>query len=267
MTENQSQDQGPLEEFLEPLEAEEESLEESAPPSRSGEEEEIPWKYCFFCGHRIPAPAKACERCGHALGPFDPTTPKEYFRFLFCGLLIVLGGFMPVGPDAKVMTLQTMVGGLFFLIGLGVIWTSWRAIYSGKFRSPWIFALFIPLLWGLWRFLMPMLGPSLDYYQQLAAKGYEFTAAQKADFEHLKLLAAHGAPLTFKELFGALGHAPPEWSKIRAWFWVNGYGPAFITLGSSLGIFLIILGLFGGIRHSKQKAAQRASSGGRSRRR
>ncbi len=267
MTENPSQDQGPLEEFVEPLEAEEEPLAQESPASSAGEEEEIPWKYCFFCGHRIPAPAKACERCGHALGPFEKTTPKEYFRFFFCGLLIVMGGFMPVGPDAQLMTLQTMLGGLFFVMGLGVLWTSWRAVYTGRFQMFWIVMLFIPLLWGLWRFLMPMIGPGLEYYQKAVEQGAKLTGAQMADFHHLKIMAAHGGPMTFKELFGALGGMPPDWGKIRTWFWVNGYGPAFITLGSFLAWFMLLLGFIGGMRHNKQKAAQRAASGGRSRRR
>ncbi len=267
MTENQSQDQEPLEEFVEPLEPEEEALVEEEPLPGGGEEEEIPWKHCMFCGARIPAPAKACERCGHALGPFEPSTPKEYFRFLFCGLLIVLGGFMPVGPDAKVMTLQTMAGGFFFLLGLGVMWSSWKAIYSGRFSARWILFLFIPVIWGFWRFCLPMMGTDLQGYEQLVKHGVQLSAAQLADYHHLQSLAAHGAPTTFKELFGALGQAPPDWGKIRAWFWVNGYGPAFITLGSLLGFLLIIGGLFSGMRHNRQKAAQRAAQGGRSRRR
>ena len=268
MTENQPQDQGPLEEFVEPLESEEEPLaeEKGAPPPPPGGEE-MPWKHCIFCGARIPAPAKACERCGHALGPFEPATPKEYFRWFFCGLLIVLGGFMPVGPDGSVMTLQTLAGGLFFIMGLGVMWNMWGAIYSGRFKMFWIVMLFIPVIWGFWRFFLPMMGTGLAEYDILVKKGAQLSAAQLADYNHLKLLASHGAPLTFKELFGALGQAPPDWSKVRAWFWVNGYGPTFVFLGSLLAWIFFVIGIFGGIKHGRQKAAQRAASGGRSRRR
>ncbi len=268
MTENPPQDQGPLEEFVEPLEAEEEPLAQEKPSPSAQAEEEVPWKYCFFCGHRIPAPAKACERCGHALGPFEPNTPKEYFRFFFCGLLIVLGGFMPVGPDGSLMTLQTMTGGLFFIMGLGIMWNMWKAVYSGRLKMFWVWMLFIPIIWGFWRFFLPMMGTGLDFYDKLTpAQLGQLSSAQLADYHHLKLLASHGAPTTFGELFGALGHAPPEWGKVRAWFWVNGYGPAFIFAGSLLGYIFLVLGVIGGIRHNKQKAAQRAASGGRSRRR
>ncbi len=268
MTENPPQDQGPLEEFVEPLEPEEEPLEEPQSKAAPRQEEEIPWKYCFFCGHKIPVPAKACEQCGHALGPFESSTPKAYFRFFFCGLLIVMGGFMPVGPDGSVMTLQTMMGGLFFILGLGILWTSWRAIYTGRFKASWIWVLFIPIIWGFWRFFLPMLGRGLDFYDKLTPSQLaELSPARQATYHHLKLLAAHGAPTTFHDLFGALGHAPPDWGAIRAWFWVNGYGPAFIFLGALLGYFFLLLGVIGAFRHTKQKAAQRAASGGRSRRR
>ena len=230
MTEIPESENQEFEEIVEPLESYEEEVieekveEEEAPP-------EMPMKHCIFCGALIPAPSKACPKCTHALGPFEPTTPKQYFRWFFCGLMIFIGTLMPCGPDWGTMTIRTMLGGLFAIMGLGVMWNMWSAIYSGRFKMFWILMLFIPIIIGVWRFTFALPAP--------------------------EIFAKYNAPTNWNEFIQCFSSAPPNWQGVRNFFWVVGYGITFITLGSILAWVLLIFEMFRAKSHSKKKAAER----------
>jgi len=257
MTETPSKGSEPREEpgdqSLESLEVTEEPLEATL------ETVEDPWeepagqepatKRCLFCGTQLPLPARACHGCGHALGPFEPSTPKEYFRWFFCGMLIVVGGFMPCGPHGQ-MTLGTLMGGAFFIMGLGVLWNMWAAIYTGRFKMFWVTMLILPAVWGVWRLATAFAGdPSV--------------AGSPA-----AVMAAHGVTNGWASLGEAFSSSPPKWGVLRNFLWVVGYGPFFITAGSVLAWLFLVGGFFGAMKHSKKKMAERASAGGaRNRRR
>ena len=80
---------------------------------------------------------------------FNPQASKEYYRFLFCGVLIVLGCLMPFGPDYAGAGYKSFMGGIHFLIGLGMIWSAWAGISVNKPSMKWIMLGFVPAVWGI----------------------------------------------------------------------------------------------------------------------
>jgi hypothetical protein len=83
---------------------------------------------------------------------FNPMADKEYYRFLFGGVLIVVGCLMPFSSDWSQVGYKSFAGGLNLLIGLGVIWSMWGAIYSKMFNFRWIMFAFFPFVWGILHF-------------------------------------------------------------------------------------------------------------------
>lgn len=60
------------------------------------------------------------------LGPpaFNPScTDKASYKMLMASTLMVIGCFMPHGPDSSVAGYQTMTGAFMLFISLGMLWT------------------------------------------------------------------------------------------------------------------------------------------------
>ncbi len=69
----------------------------------------------------LPAPA------------FNPGVDKEYYRFLFAGVIMLLGCMMPFGPEWEMAGYKTLGGAFCTLVSLGMVWTWWGAIGSARF--------------------------------------------------------------------------------------------------------------------------------------
>lgn len=104
-----------------------------------------------------PAPAAAAPAGGAmpvSLGGmpaplFGMRAQKEYYRFFFCGLLIFMGCLMPWGHLWDMAGWQSFKGGIFTIIALGIMWSSWVAISHNKFdlsSMRWLILATIPLI-------------------------------------------------------------------------------------------------------------------------
>ena len=231
-------DQTP-DELFEPLEESEELLdshEESAAGDGLDEEGLPQNKGCLFCGSTIDRRCKACPHCGQALGPFEPSTPKEYYRFFFCGLLLFLGALMPCCPDGP-LAITTLFGGSVAIIGLAIMWNMWKAIYSGQVKLFWIMLTIIPLAIEGMRI------------------GFAFSGDVADATSNAGVMAAHGLEGwgTLLDVFGST----PKWHILRNFFWVVGFSNVFFAIGCLLAWCFFIGGVFGGVKHGKVQAAQR----------
>ena len=229
-----------LEESEEPLEPREETL-----PGEGGEEE-TPTKPCLFCGATIDRRSKACPECTHALGPFEPTTPKEYYRFFFAGFLLFMSAFLPCGPGGP-LSITTLLGSTYAIIGLGVMWNMWKAIYAGRVKLFWVLMTLMPLIVGIWRIATAFGGDPDDPNSSVS------------------MMAAHG--LTGWSSLGDFFGGTPRWGVLRNFFWVLGYSTVFATVGALLAWIFFIRGFFGGIKHSKQQSTSGERSRARARKR
>jgi hypothetical protein len=81
---------------------------------------------------------------GMACPLFNPNTSKEYYRFFFGGLLMVIGCLMPFDADWSHLGYKTFAGAFFLIIGLGVCWSMWAAVNTGMVRMKWILLTTLP---------------------------------------------------------------------------------------------------------------------------
>jgi hypothetical protein len=233
---------------FEPLEETEEELvsqEEEAGGGLADEDQEPTHKNCLFCGAQIDRRSKACPTCGHALGPYEPTTPKEFYRFFFCGLLLFMGALLPCGVEGR-LAINTMFGSLVAMLGMGVMWSMFKAIYTGRVKLLWVVLTIIPLAITGFRIATAFMGDP------------------KVEGTGAYLMAANGVE-GWGSLVEVFSDTPPRWGVLRSFFWVVGFSNIFFALGSLLAWILLVGGVFSGVKHSKQQAAARAAAPSRSR--
>lgn len=160
---------------------------------------------------------------------FNPTASREYYRFLFAGVLILVGCLMPFDGDWSHVGYKQFSGGVFFVIGLGLTWTSWGAIHTGAFRMKWPLLAFLPFVWGLLHVIFP---------------GFP----------------AEGEVTSWGDVFGLIGATDDDdrFHKFGNALQMFGPGKLFVFLGSLLALFGFAAGIFGGAKKLKaQKAAPR----------
>ncbi|MAE78122.1 MAG: hypothetical protein CMJ85_14765 [Planctomycetes bacterium] len=227
-----------------------ESLEEVAPPPAQAQ---FDYQEGLFQRSMAGMPAPA----------FNPSTSKEYYSFLFCGVLIVLGCLMPFDHDFSHTGYKTFFGGLWMLIGVGLIWSTWGAINTGLFRMKWVLLCFFPLAWGLIylifyaKFQAPNMALPIDTELLKDLTGDVLEAKRKA-------LAAEADPNVnnWSELFAKLldRKDTERFSKVGQALQHVGPGKLFVFFGSFLAGLYFILGIFGGVRRMKEQKAQRIAA-------
>lgn len=181
----------------------------------------------------LPAPA---------FNPF--CRDKTFYRFLFAGVLMLLGCLMPFGVDYQQVGYKTMSGACYLVIAVAMIWTWWGAIHNNRSTAAslkWLLACAIPLVAGI----MGLVG-----YDPQAA----LAAAQAQGF-----LPQSAEVSTWKELFGNLfaagrpsSEAPIAAMKVENFWRLYGVGKIFVLLGA----FVAEVGFFGGVLGGAKKNKQ-----------
>ncbi len=188
----------------------------------------------------LPAPA------------FNPSADKEYYRFMFAGVIMFVGCMMPFGPEWDMAGYKTLVGAFGLIVSIGMIWTWWAAIHTAKFSGKnlkWVGLAFIV-------FLLQVLS-LMTAFEQPAIANWDTSIGPIAK-DWAEVFSGFARP-TDTELFA------PSSNFFRAY----GTGKIVLLIGSFLAEFYMIMAIFGGAKAAKtQKAAKVASkSGGKSGRR
>lgn len=178
----------------------------------------------------LPAPA------------FNPAADKEYYRFLFAGLVMFIGCMMPFGPDWTMNGYKTLSGALFTLIAVGMIWSWWGAIATGRFSGKnlkWVGLAVIPLVVQL----MNLIGAFDEPAVRAAIDG--------------------GQPIvqSWSEFFEAFFDVKNQEAQLRAGNFVRNFGSGRIVLflGALLAEVFMLLAVFGGAKAAKAQKAQRTA--------
>ena len=90
----------------------------------------------------------AAQRAGLAAPAFSMyCTDASMYRFLFAGVMIVVGCMMPTTANVSVSGFQTISGGFYTLIGIALIWSWWGSIANNRAMGvKWVLAASIPLI-------------------------------------------------------------------------------------------------------------------------
>lgn len=172
---------------------------------------------------------------------------KAFYRFLFAGVMIVLGCLMPFTADASRAGYQYMSGGFYALIGIALIWSWWGAIAHNRPKGVfWVGMCFVPLL---------AIVMNLVAFDPMAAR------ATAIDMGWLKDLPSTMPSASLGEMFADIGGALAKKSEPAAkveYFWrLFGPGQIFVFLGALLAEFAFIGGIVGGAKkNSAEKKAK-----------
>ncbi len=214
-----------------------------------------------------PQPAQAAAVGARASQPglappaFNPSADKEYYRFLFAGMVMFLGCLMPFGPEWNMSGYKTLSGALFMLIAIGMIWSWWGAIHTASFTGRnlrWVGLCFIPFAVELLNLIGAFNEPAVR----------DFLAAQSA-----ALAAEPPTPVAFpiaanwSEVWAGITDPtnPVATAKVGNFFRAFGTGKVLVFLGALLAELFMLLAVFGGAKAAKAqkvaKAANRAAKG------
>lgn len=188
----------------------------------------------------LPAPA------------YNPTADKEYYRFLFAGVVMFIGCMMPFGPQWQMAGYQTLRGALFLVIALGIIWSSWASISNRRMIKGllrWVFLAMIPMALGIVDMIVAF---------------REGTAVH----DWILLVGPEAAIENWGEFFDNIGNVLAPGDQVGEFVRYYGSGRLVVFVGAVLAEVFMIMAVVGGAKKiSQQKAERRSSGSGSSRRR
>ena len=190
----------------------------------------------------LPAPA------------FGIRAQKEYYRFFFAGLVLFMGCLMPWGPEREMAGWQTFKGGVFTIIAIGIMWTSWVAISHNKFdlsSMRWLLLAVFPLTSSVFFLIGVFEYPAVEVY----------IAAQKAKMVTdglVEPIYIQSWGDFFRNLVGI--RTPAYAESLSEFLRYSGPGQYFVLAGSVMAELFLIKGIMSGMKAGKaQKQAQAAN--------
>lgn len=193
-------------------------------------------------------PLLQAMRSGLPAPAFNPyCRDKTFYKFLFAGVVMLLGCTMPFNANVAVAGYQTMSGACYTLIAIGMVWTWWGAIACNRSTNAslkWLGLSFLPFV----AILMNMIAfVPADALAAAAARGW--------------LPADAPVSAGWKELFADMGSALAKNAEAAArveHFWrLFGTGQVFVFLGAVLAEMGFIGGVLGGAKKNKQEKQQK----------
>ncbi len=185
---------------------------------------------------------------------FGIRAQKEYYRFFFAGLVLFVGCLMPWGPEWQMAGWQTLKGGVFTIIALGIMWSSWVAISHNKFDLStirWLVLAVVPLTSSVFFVL--------GVFESSAVLVY--IEAQKA-----KMVTESISDPIYIESWGDFfrnlkGIRTPQYAdSLSEFFRYSGPGQYFVLFGSLMAELFLIKGILSGLKAGKvRKKAQTAA--------
>jgi hypothetical protein len=203
------------------------------------------------------APTLVAGAAGCLAAPaYNPAADKQYFRFLFAGVVMFIGCLMPFGPEWDMAGYKTLGGAFALWVSIGMIWSWWGAIATNRFRGAnlkWVGLALLPLIFGLVNFMGAFVSSEAGVYMNPAVG--DFVRAGK-------IPATWGWGDFFSAFFDfqnpeAQNHAG---NFVRAF----GSGKFVLFIGAVLAEVFMVMAVFSGAKHAK---AQKASGAATRRRR
>ena len=216
-----------------------------------------------------PAPAAPAPAAGASAMPvsmagmpapaFGMRAQKEYYRFLFAGVLMFLGCMMPFGPELDQAGYKSLGGACFTVISLGIVWSSWIAITHGRFdlsTMRWLTLAVIPLWSTVWHLV--------KIFDEPAVKAYiaQTKAAHAVSTSGNKLIVVD----SWAKFGEYLAHfKTPEYSEqVDNFLRAYGSGKIVLMIGSLLAVVYFLMGVMSGMKAGKaQKAAAESARAAR----
>jgi hypothetical protein len=200
-----------------------------------------------------PAPVMPGPSAGGLPAPaYNPVADKEYYRFLFAGVVMLLGCLMPFGPQWHLAGYKTLRGALFVIIALGIVWSSWASIHHRR------------MIKGLLRWVLLATLPLALSIADMMVAFRDGTAV--ADW--IDRVGPESSIGSWGELFGELRNVLAPGDQVGEFVRYYGPGRLVVFAGAAAAELFMVMAIFGGARKiSQQKAERRSSGSGGTRRR
>jgi hypothetical protein len=183
---------------------------------------------------------------------------KTFYRFLFAGVLLLVGSMLPYNADSSRALYQTMSGAFYVLLGIAMVWTWWGAISNNRSTNAsikWLLFCMAPLIASLWNLA------SFDVETALQA-------AKARGWVHAEYVCSGGWKELFGDMFGGLFKRNVERLELAENFW-RLLGPAhfFVALGALMAEVSFFGGVIGGAKQNKAEQKQKMMAAAERRRR
>jgi hypothetical protein len=187
-------------------------------------------------------------RSGLPAPAFNPfCRDKTYYKFLFAGVVMLLGCLMPFGANTAVAGYQTMSGAVYTLIAVGMIWTWWAAIANNRSTGAslkWLLLCVFPLIAVLMNMMAFDPKAALEV---AAARGW--MPAEATHSESWKAL--------FGDIGSALAKSQDAATRVENFWRLFGTGQFFVFLGALLAEIGFFGGVMGGAKKNKLDKQQK----------
>lgn len=172
---------------------------------------------------------------------------KTFYRFLFAGVMILLGCMMPFTADSSRAGYQYVSGGFYTLIGIALVWSWWGAIAHNRPKGVnWVAFCFVPLL---------AITMNIVAFDPIAAHKAAVAMGWLQDLPSTVPSASLGE--MFKHMGGALAKSAEDAAHVEYFWRLFGPGQLFVFLGALLAEFSLIGGIVGGAKkNSAEKKAK-----------
>ena len=199
-------------------------------------------------GAGAPAAMPVALTGGMPAPAYNPAADREYYRFLFAGVVMLLGCLMPFGPAMAFVGYKTARGALTLLIAVGIVWSAWASIHHRRMIKGllrWVTLALLPLVLGV-----------VDLLLAFRDGGAVAAWVRAAGPEH--------SIGSWDELFGQLGNVLAPGDQVGEFIRHFGSGRLVVFAGALLAEAFMVLAIFGGARKlQEQKAERRAAASAR----
>jgi hypothetical protein len=177
---------------------------------------------------------------------------KSFYRFLWAGVILFVGCMMPIGPDLNRAAYQTMSGGIYLLIAIGLVWSWWASIANNRpVGVKWVMLATLPLIGGI----MNLVG-----FDAAAAHKQAVDLGLWSEASGFKYSASWGA--MFGDMGSALMKDAEAGVRVEGFWRLLGVGHVFQFLGGLIAELGFLGGIVGGAKQNKadMKAKMMASA-------
>lgn len=168
---------------------------------------------------------------------------KSFYRFLWSGVILLVGCLMPISADLHRAGYMTMSGGFYTLIAIGLIWSWWGSIHNNRpLGVKWVMFAAIPLIGSI----MNMAGfDAAAAHAQAVKSGWivDGTWTYSATWKDM-----------FADMGGALAKDNEAALRVEGFWRLLGVGNVFIFLGALIAELGFVGGIVGGAKQNKAEA-------------
>tara|TARA_R110002073_G_scaffold221547_1_gene381712 strand:+ start:767 stop:1453 length:687 start_codon:yes stop_codon:yes gene_type:complete len=188
----------------------------------------------------------AHQRAGLAAPAFNMYCgDKTFYRFLFAGVIMMVGCIMPFSAEIGRAGYQTLAGGFYMLIAIAMIWSWWASIANNRPTGlKWLLFSMFPLIGGAWT--MIVFDPVVAH-ESARSLGYLVTDIPFSQ--------------TWSDLFSDIGSSLAKKkdapARVEGFWRLMGPGNVMIFLGALIAEAGFIMGVVGGAKQNKNATKQK----------